>query len=57
MEPGELMRKITQFVKISAARLLLVAILIYGLNLLIWPMFGDQMVTWIGAKIRGMYVP
>ena len=51
------MRKITQFGRVAAARLLLVAILIYGLNLLVWPMFGDQVVAWLGAKIRGMYVP
>lgn len=57
MEPGELMRKITQWVKVAAARMLLVAILIYGLNLLVWPMFGDQVVAWMEAKIRGMYAP
>ena len=57
MEPGELMRKITQFGRVAAARLLLVAILIYGLNLLIWPMFGDGLVAWLGAKIRGMHIP
>ena len=51
------MRKITQFVKIAVARLLLVVVIFYGVNLLIWPLISDQVIAWFEAKIRGMYVP
>lgn len=51
------MGKNTQLVKIAAARLLLVVVIFYGVNLLVWPLIGDQVVAWFEAKIRGMYVP
>lgn len=57
MEPGEHMRKITQWVKVAAARMLLVVVIFYGVNLLIWPLISDQVVAWFEAKIRGMHIP
>lgn len=51
------MKKSINFVQIAVARLLLVVVIFYGVNLLIWPLIGDQVVAWFEAKIRGMYVP
>lgn len=51
------MRKTTQWIKVAAARLLLVVILFYGVNTLIWPLIGDQVVAWFQAKIRGSRMP
>jgi len=43
--------------KILLARLALVVVLFYGVQLLIWPLIGDQVVAWFEAKIRGSVTP
>jgi len=40
--------------KTLLARLALVVVLFYGAQLLIWPLIGDQVVTWFEAKIRAL---